>query len=191
MTSVGLCARSCSNEHPHASILPGPMFSMTTSARPANDRNMSRPSGAAISMLILRMLRVSPANNAVVRTPDGSNSSNWLGASKVRSASGRSFHSILITSAPSSARTRGHTLPATTVPNERTRTPWSKGGCVGSNETIGPPTFQITYRMSQLVHVQVLIRFPEMRSRPVVGDERWLRQKRRSGHVEGPGSLSG
>ena len=82
MTSVGLCARSCSNEHPHASILPGPMFSMTTSARPANDRNMSRPSGDAISMLILRMLRVSPANNAVVRTPDGSNSCNWLGASE-------------------------------------------------------------------------------------------------------------
>ena len=50
---------------------------MTTSACSTRVRNVSLPAVISISMETLRMLRVNPANSAVVRTPDGSYSADW------------------------------------------------------------------------------------------------------------------
>ena len=81
MTRCGLRTLRSANEHPHDSIVPGPRFSTTTSACSTNRRNASRPASLVMSMAALRRLRVIPANNAVVRIPDGSKTCACSGVS--------------------------------------------------------------------------------------------------------------
>jgi hypothetical protein len=81
-----------------------------------------------MSSATLRVVRLKLANIGEVSAPDGSCTTGSPGADSRRRLSGRAGDSILITSAPSSARAVPLSAPAIAVPNEITRTPLSGPG---------------------------------------------------------------
>jgi hypothetical protein len=130
MISRGLRARSVSGPRPQDSIAPGRKFSISTSASLASRLTMSCASGVRKSRARLRLFRDCTCHQTEVPS---------LSIRQTRSGSPAPGGSILITSAPKSARVLAANGPAISWPSSMTFRPDKADAGIGGAFAAGPP----------------------------------------------------